>query len=651
MPKTEPEKLFKQYCDLLGRYASNVPKDPKVFREQMAEKSYEKLTDIEKVMLFLAIREEKRGAGEDASWIQFNYKNLADPYKIDGHLIKSQTGFIAALENYVGGGFTIDVVENETLLKSFRGTEHERLVRDVGEILGKGKEIDKGLSDPESVKRANQLASLLKRFGYEAADLEKTEPKEVSGSAEYQTMVKTAFDAYRAARKNLYEPKMGDKIVEACIAYNKGKKSVRMTEYGRKRFDDSLHLMATFADPNNSKVRENINRINQVRKTKPGDRNYVDLARYGAEGSIARTNAELLQSTRAKARAAVADILTGKGAQEAKELYMLKHAEEKRAAYCSPENTKTRALVASKQGHDHLTDIWAREFFKNTPKLDTARRKPEGEQTAAEFVCVHLAQAYLAYNSLSALTQKHVLITDPRRTNNEAKNQLFEQFKEDISLAYTTMRLHKPNDLMSKHDISSAKSTSQVMQLDMTDDISKIDSLGGSLLRMDGSPAKMLDNLDSKAMTDMDKLYNIADPTGYVTGRFKKADDFLENKAMTRGEHSENLLKRTAEVTKEYKTLADYHPGGKPITEDMALLRNTVAYDCVADKVMTHMYPDEASVPDMKKVYNKVDAMLKKPAFAEKLSVGQPDSDFGSRIETLVTGELTLEKKAGGIQA
>ena len=615
----------------------------------MAQIPYEKISDFEKVMLFLAVREEKREAGEDASWIQFNYKMLADPYKIDGELVKSQLGFEKALKNYVEGGFTIDVVENEALLKSFRGTKHERLVRDVGEILGKGREINKGISDTESVKRANQLASLLKRFGYEAADLEKPEPKEVSGSAEYQNMVKTAFVAYRAARENRYEPKMGDKIVEACIDYNKGKKSVRMTEYGRKRFDDSLHLMATFADPNDAKVRVNIDRINQVRKTKPGERNYVDLARYGAEGSIARTNAELLQGTRAKARAAVADILTGSGAQEAKELYMLKNAEEKRAAYCSTENKNKRALETTKQGRDHLTDVWAREIFKNSPSLDASKNKPEGELTAADVVCVRLAQAYVAYRSLSALTEKHVMTTDPKRTNNEAKNDLFEQFKANISLAYATMRLYKPDDRMFKHDISSATSTSQVMQLYMSDDMSKIDNLGGSLLRMDGSPAKILENLNSDAMVNMDTAYNTADPTGYVTGRFKKSDDFLENRPMTRGEHSENLLARTAEATTQYKKLAEYHPGGMPISEDMALLRNTVAYYCVADKVMTYMYPEAASVPDMNKVYKKVDAMLKKPAFAEKISVGQPDKDFGSRIETLCMEELTLEKKAGSI--
>ncbi len=650
MPKTEPTKLFNQYCSMMGRYGSNMPKDPKEYRSQMAQRPYEKISDFEKVMLFLAVREEKRAADEDASWIQFNYQGLARGYKIDGKLVKSELGFKKALENYIENAFTIDVAENETLLKSFRGTEYEQLVRDVGEILGKGKEINKGMSDPESVKRATQLSSLLKRFGYEAADLEKTEPKEVSGSAEYQDMVKKAFEAYRAARENRYEPQMGERIVDACITYNKGKKSVRMTESGRKRFDDSLNLMATFANLNDPKVKANIARINEVRKTKPGDRYFVDLARYGEEGRVDRMNAETLKSTRDKARAAVADLLTGEGARKAKAQYMQKNAEEKLNTYRSKENAEKRAAEMTKQGREHLTEVWAVEVWKNPPRATASRKKPEGERTAADVVCVHLAEAYQDYRSLKSITERHALMTDPKRDNSEAINDLFDKFKKNMTIAYTTMRLYQPDALMDSSDMMSVRSTSSSMCLGIKGDASIIDKLGGDLLSANGNAANILANLDSDAMKKMDTVFNIADPTGYVTGRSKTTDDFLENKPMTRAEHSKNLQMRGVEAAMQYKSLADFHPAGKPITEEMALARNFVAYSCVADKVMTAMYPEETVVPDMNAVRKKVETMVKNPDFADRLSVEKPGNDFGSRIETLCVEELSRIKATGPVR-
>ena len=381
-----------------------------------------------------------------------------------------------------------------------------------------------------------------------------------------------------------------------------------------------------------------------MRKAKPGDRNFVDLANYGEESRIARLDAERLKRTRDKARTTVEDFLTGKGAQEAKQQLMYKKAEEKLNAYRSEENRAKRAAELRKQGRDQLKDVWALEVYNHTPSVAASKGKPEDERTAADVVCIHLSRAYEDYQTLKSL-EPHALITDQWRKNTELKNDAFEKFKKNLSVAYTTMRLYQPNALMFDTDMFSVGSTASRMCMTLTKDFSKADQLGGNLLRKSGTAEELLQDLDTKGMNDLDSAFTEADPTSYVTGRTKKGDDFLENKPMTRADRSESLRDRAAKAMAEYKPLKEYHPAGKPITEEMALARNIAAYCCVADKVLTQMYPTETDAPDMNIVRGQVNTLLKNPDFVDQLSNVKLDSNFSSQIETLCKEGPKPEKK------
>jgi len=157
-----------------------------------------------------------------------------------------------------------------------REREHQEYERELAEKA-------KAASAKRSAERAPKLEAMLRKFGYTDEELAADAPKKVSGSTEYRRMVAELFNGYKDAKLNKYSLQNDKDIVNACIAYNKGKKSVRTFESGRERFDLSLHLMATVADPRDPDVQANIARINEVRKVKPGDPNYVDLANYGAE--------------------------------------------------------------------------------------------------------------------------------------------------------------------------------------------------------------------------------------------------------------------------------------------------------------------------------------------------------------------------------
>ena len=131
-------------------------------------------------------------------------------------------------------------------------------------------------------KRREDLRELLTRLGVTEADLaKKPEELKLSGSTEYNNMARAALEAYQSANgEEAYNIDLDDKVRNACFAYTKGKKSVRFFESGRKRFDTCLELMMSVSGPNEKgEFREDIQkefaRINEVRKAKEGDPNYV----------------------------------------------------------------------------------------------------------------------------------------------------------------------------------------------------------------------------------------------------------------------------------------------------------------------------------------------------------------------------------------
>ena len=131
-------------------------------------------------------------------------------------------------------------------------------------------------------KRSEDLLALLKRLGVSEADLsKKPDELKVPGSTEYNNMTRAALAAYQSASgDSVYDINHDKAVREACFAYTKGKKSVRMFESGRNRFEACLDLMMSVSEPTEEGVFPDgivaeFNRINEVRKTKPGDANYV----------------------------------------------------------------------------------------------------------------------------------------------------------------------------------------------------------------------------------------------------------------------------------------------------------------------------------------------------------------------------------------
>ena len=89
------------------------------------------------------------------------------------------------------------------------------------------------------------------------------------------------------------DPKLEAKLIQAnerlsnsIKVYAKGKKSVRVFQDGRDKFDnclDALSVMKKNVPGMEQDARELVERTNEVRKVSQGDDNYVDLENYGAE--------------------------------------------------------------------------------------------------------------------------------------------------------------------------------------------------------------------------------------------------------------------------------------------------------------------------------------------------------------------------------
>ena len=163
--------------------------------------------------------------------------------------------------------------------------EKERLLREQEAQKAAEAKAARGRAVQE--KRRVELQGLLKRLGLTEADMaKKPEELKLSGSKEYNNMARAALEAYQSASgEGAYNIDLDERVRQACFAYTKGKKSVRTFESGRKRFAACLDLMMSVSEPDeNGKLPEGVeaqfDRINTVRKTKPGDPNYVSPRYY-----------------------------------------------------------------------------------------------------------------------------------------------------------------------------------------------------------------------------------------------------------------------------------------------------------------------------------------------------------------------------------
>ena len=146
------------------------------------------------------------------------------------------------------------------------------------------------------------------------------------GESEKYKEMKTAVDAVAALDPQ--DPGLESKLFKANVQlynrvfrYEKGKKSVRTFKTSQARFDNSVDVLSVMNDhiPGLRKhVQKIVDRTNEVRKAKPGDKDYVDLAAYGLER--AEKNAPKTSAYAKKNAAAEADKLMKKEGLEPGEL-------------------------------------------------------------------------------------------------------------------------------------------------------------------------------------------------------------------------------------------------------------------------------------------------------------------------------------------
>ena len=85
-----------------------------------------------------------------------------------------------------------------------------------------------------------------------------------------------------------------DKLLGAILNYTKGKKSVRVRDNGKARFEnavDALAIINKFVPGSREIIQKQVNRINVVRGVKAGERYFVDLENHGANNAKAKNEA------------------------------------------------------------------------------------------------------------------------------------------------------------------------------------------------------------------------------------------------------------------------------------------------------------------------------------------------------------------------
>ena len=160
-------------------------------------------------------------------------------------------------------------------------------------------DVSEALLSKENVLKA-QKSMVRKTFGVAKADraeyirkmktLSETMASE-RGQSEKYNKLKKAVEGI--AKLNPNDPEISKKMLDANVelmqsisGYTKGKKSVRTFQDSQDRFDNSIDALAIANEhvPGLKQyAKEIVDRTNEVRKTKPGDEHFVDLAAYGAE--------------------------------------------------------------------------------------------------------------------------------------------------------------------------------------------------------------------------------------------------------------------------------------------------------------------------------------------------------------------------------
>ena len=164
-------------------------------------------------------------------------------------------------------------------------------------------QIREGISGPRGVHNI-QLFVYEKTFG---VDFDKRQnyidamnelSKNMMQSNKRGDKYKELCDAVKnVANKSPYDRDFlaaNDRLIKAIGDYTKGKKSVRSNATEKAKFDNALDAMSIvneYIPGSRYFVKEQVNRINEVRKARQGGKNFVDINKYGAENAKEKNEA------------------------------------------------------------------------------------------------------------------------------------------------------------------------------------------------------------------------------------------------------------------------------------------------------------------------------------------------------------------------
>ena len=271
MPKTEMNTLFRQYRALLENNGNELPGSPSGLREQLEEKPYQELNEFEKLMLFLAVYEEKAPSTAPRLKKDIGYQDLVtgDQFiKSPEQLEETVKGFFS---REVRKGFKHYVVDNTFALKRFESPEEKQLLSDVAAIAGMEKELSDALAPAEQKvpEEAEPLAPDVTQMDKSVLETMKAffqSEKHSEGSTLFETMRSRALEIGERDGKMWAWRDDREQLIAACKDYITNKEGERYTQKGRERFQMAMTLLGDLMDP--ADFQKEIDRVNRVRSAK-----------------------------------------------------------------------------------------------------------------------------------------------------------------------------------------------------------------------------------------------------------------------------------------------------------------------------------------------------------------------------------------------
>ena len=335
MPKLDMNALFQQYRAMLENHGGELPKSPVGLKDELTGKPYAELNDFEKLMLFLAVYEEKAPSTAARIKNDIGYKDLATGDQFIQRAQQLEMTIKGFFSREVKMGFKHYMIDNPFALKKFASTEERQLLSDVAAIAGMEKDLSDALDpsaapkeraeapkkkDAAALAREQQLNTALRLFGVPQERLDNiatlgTQGIEFDGTPEFKRMAKATLAAFVEQKiTGTITPEHARALRDAAIFYCDKKPTVRTFQSGRDRFDMALNVMTLASDPNDLKMRKCFDRINAARKAKPGDKSFVTADSHYTEKELAdsRARAQKLNNRRTAALTTAEAVVTDK---------------------------------------------------------------------------------------------------------------------------------------------------------------------------------------------------------------------------------------------------------------------------------------------------------------------------------------------------